>query len=208
MIRPALAALLAMLPALAADSHLIEGAVKSPVRVLIYEDLQCPDCADFRAMLDEKLLPRYAATVRFEHRDFPLAKHAWARKAAIAARFFEEQQPPLGLAFRKYCMSHQKEIDAGNFDQKLSEFATAHHVDPDQVARRPERSPLGRLGGAGFPGGRRARDRSYAHRPRQRQALHRNLPGGRRCSRHRRRAQPSEVMRRRSNASYKVWFVS
>jgi protein-disulfide isomerase len=129
MIRPALALLMASLPVFAAGSHLVEGAAQSPVRVIIYEDLQCPDCADFRVMLDQQLLPRYAATVRFEHRDFPLAKHAWARKAAIAARFFEEAQPPLGLAFRKYCMSHQPEITAENFDQQLAKFAADHGVD-------------------------------------------------------------------------------
>lgn len=121
---------LAAMPAFPASQHLIEGAAQSPVRVIIYEDLQCPDCADFRAMLDEKLLPRYAATVRFEHRDFPLAKHAWARKAAIAARFFEEAQPGLGLAYRKYSLAHLREITADNFGQRLSDFARQHGVDP------------------------------------------------------------------------------
>jgi protein-disulfide isomerase len=81
-------------------------------------------------MLDEKLLPRYAATVRFEHRDFPLAKHAWARKAAIAARFFEESQPGLGLAYRKYSLVNLREITADNFNDRLSQFAKDHGVDP------------------------------------------------------------------------------
>ena len=127
--RAALALLAASMPVWSADSHLIEGAAQSPVRVLIYEDLQCPDCADFRVMLDQKLLPRYAATVRFEHRDFPLAKHAWARQAAIAARFFEEARPELALAFRKHCMAHQSEINADNFNQQLARFASDQGVD-------------------------------------------------------------------------------
>ena len=80
--RLAAAMLLTSVTVLSAGQHLIEGAAKSPVRVLIYEDLQCPDCADFRQMMDTHLLPKYGATVTFEHRDFPLAKHAWARKAA------------------------------------------------------------------------------------------------------------------------------
>lgn len=129
----ALAALLAGLPILAADQHLVEGAAQSPVRVLIYEDLQCPDCAVFHSMLYTQLLPRYASTVRFEHRDFPLAKHAWARKAAIAARFFEETKPRLGLEFRNYAMGHQGEIAADNFNQQLAAFAKAHGTDPAQA---------------------------------------------------------------------------
>ncbi len=124
------ATIVAAMSAFPATQHLTEGAAQSPVRVIIYEDLQCPDCADFRVMLDEKLLPRYAATVRFEHRDFPLAKHAWARKAAIAARFFEEAQPGLGLAFRKFAMAHLREITADNFNDRLSGFAKEHGVDP------------------------------------------------------------------------------
>jgi len=126
----AAAMLLSSLAALAADEHLTEGAAKSPVRVIIYEDLQCPDCADFRKIMDAELLPKYAATVTFEHRDFPLAKHAWARKAAIAARYFEASQAGLGLAWRKYAMSHQGEINAANFDEKLAEFARQSGSDP------------------------------------------------------------------------------
>ena len=124
------AAILIAMSAYPATQHLIEGVAQSPVRVVIYEDLQCPDCADFRVMLDEKLLPRYASTVRFEHRDFPLAKHAWARKAAIAARFFEESKPGLGLAYRKYSLTNLREITAANFNDRLSQFAKDHDVDP------------------------------------------------------------------------------
>lgn len=115
---------------LMAAQHLVEGAPQSPVRVLIFEDLQCPDCADFRAMLDEKLLPKYATTVAFEHRDFPLAKHAWARKAAIAARFFGEQSPELGIAYRRYCFSNLPQSTPDNFGDRLTAFARQHNVDP------------------------------------------------------------------------------
>jgi protein-disulfide isomerase len=123
------AAALALTAGVLLGQHLTEGAAQSPVRMLVYEDLQCPDCAVFRTMLDEQLLPRYAAAVRFEHRDFPLAKHAWARKAAIAARFFEEAKPGLGLAYRKYAMANLRQITADNFNESLSQFAKDHSVD-------------------------------------------------------------------------------
>jgi len=129
MIRLSLAVLVASFPMFSAE-HLTEGAASSPVRVIIYEDLQCPDCAAFRVMLDKQLLPRYGATVRFEHRDFPLAKHAWARKAAIAARFFEETKPGTGLAFRQYTLGNLSDITAENFDERLGAFATKNHIDP------------------------------------------------------------------------------
>ncbi len=116
-----------------ADKHFMEGAAQSPVHVIVYEDLQCPDSAAFRRMLDEKLLPRYSSGVRLEYRDFPLPKHAWARQAAIAARFFEESRPGLGLAHRNYALSHLRQITPGNFDDRLSQFAKDHGVDRVQA---------------------------------------------------------------------------
>jgi len=118
-------------PAASAAKPLVEGQADSPVRVVIYEDLQCPDCAAFRRMVDEKLLPKYGAKVAFVHRDFPLAKHAWARKAAIAARFFTERDPELGLAYRRYTMAGQEAATAENFNDRLTAFAKAHGVDPE-----------------------------------------------------------------------------
>ena len=101
------------------------------MRAVIYEDLLCPDCADFRRMLDDKLLPRYAGKVAFVHRDFPLAKHAWARRAAIAARFFADRKPELALEYRRYAMANQGATNDANFNTRLAEFAKAHDIDPD-----------------------------------------------------------------------------
>jgi hypothetical protein len=124
---------LLILPALAsimfAQQPLIEGNAASPVRVLIYEDLQCPDCANFRAEMEKELLPRFAKTVAFEHRDFPLAKHSWARKASIAARFFATISPEMGIEFRRVTMNKLREIKPEAFDQYVGDFAAAHKID-------------------------------------------------------------------------------
>lgn len=123
-----------MIPPLAAQPAGVEGAAESPVLVLIYEDLQCPDCANFAVMLDKNLLPCFGSTVRFEHRDFPLAKHAWARQAAITARFFEETQSDLGIIYRKYALANLRTINLDNFNERLSEFAQAHGVESARAA--------------------------------------------------------------------------
>jgi protein-disulfide isomerase len=125
--------LLASTIAVSAEQPLVEGRTESKVRVLIYEDLQCPDCAAFRRMMDEKLLPRFGERVAFIHRDFPLAKHAWARKAAIAARYFAGVKPELGLAYRRHIMATIQETRADNFNDKLSAFARDNEVDPAQA---------------------------------------------------------------------------
>jgi protein-disulfide isomerase len=115
---------------LSAQQPLVEGLAESKVRVLIYEDLQCPDCADFRRMLDDKLLPRYALQVAFVHRDFPLAKHPWARKAAVAGRYFDQLKPELGLAFRRYIMAGIRETTLENFNDRVSKFARDNELEP------------------------------------------------------------------------------
>jgi protein-disulfide isomerase len=129
-------ALLALLiaPALMAQTRLVEGNAASRVRILVYEDLQCPDCADFRKMLDEKLLPKYGSQVAVEHRDFPLAKHKWAMPAAVASRYFQQQDAALAVRFRQWAMSNQKSITQENFESRLTEFAKANGSDPAKVS--------------------------------------------------------------------------
>ncbi|HTR36987.1 MAG TPA: thioredoxin domain-containing protein [Bryobacteraceae bacterium] len=128
------AAAITSVAAWAGTPHLVEGAAESHVRVIVYEDLACPDCATFRTMLDERLLPRYATTVAFEHRDFPLPKHPWARKAAIAARFLDEARSGAGLAFRKFLLANLGDINTTNFEPIFREFAERQGVDPAKAA--------------------------------------------------------------------------
>jgi protein-disulfide isomerase len=119
--------------ALPAQKPLVEGRADSPVRVIIYEDLACSDCAAFRRMMDEKILPRFGAKVAFLHRDFPLAKHPWAREAAIAARFFADQKPEAALEYRRYCLAGIEMTNVGNFNLRLATFAKAHGVDQEEA---------------------------------------------------------------------------
>lgn len=118
---------------LATPPAMVEGNASSPVRVVIYEDLQCPDCAAFRRMLDEKLLPRYGSKVAFEHRDFPLAKHSWARRAAIAGRYFLSISPALSFAWRKETMARLRTIKADTFEDWLKEFAGRNKTDASRA---------------------------------------------------------------------------
>ncbi|MCX6620406.1 MAG: thioredoxin domain-containing protein [Acidobacteria bacterium] len=121
----------------AAQPGLVEGNLKSTVRVVIYEDMQCSDCAHFRKMLDEELLPRYKATVAFEHRDFPLPKHDWARKAAAAARHFQSIEPQLNVRFRQFLFANLIKITGANFDQWLKKFARKERQDPVAALAAP-----------------------------------------------------------------------
>ena len=115
----------------------MEGDRASAVRVVAYEDLECGDCAAYRRMLDELLLPKYKKEVAFEHRDFPLPKHKWARQASIAARHFDRTDPELGVAFRKYAMQNRTEITAENFTAKVRAFAQSHRAETSPPSTTP-----------------------------------------------------------------------
>jgi protein-disulfide isomerase len=110
-----------------------EGKPGSPVRVVVYEDLQCPDCAAYRKMIDEHLLPKYGDRVAFEHRDFPLTRHKWARPAAIAARHFDSVNGALGIEFRRWAMNNIASLTADNFEVKMAGWAKSHGADPGKA---------------------------------------------------------------------------
>jgi protein-disulfide isomerase len=116
-----------------AEAPLVEGNPGSTVRIIIYEDLQCSDCAQFRLMLDQKLLPRFGSTAAFEHRDFPLPKHKWARDAAVASRYFGTLGPEMAVKWRQYAMGHQQEVTPENFREKLGAWAKQNGAAPDKA---------------------------------------------------------------------------
>jgi protein-disulfide isomerase len=151
-----------LLASVSLPAQFIEGNPSSPVHVVIYEDLQCPDCANFRAMMDKNLLPKYKSTVAFEHRDFPLPKHNWARRAAIAAKFFEGVSPEAAIDWRKQTMAKQAEITEANFKEYLSNFAKAHKVDPAKATASLEDAALTAQVEKGY---REAIARGVAHTP-------------------------------------------
>lgn len=118
-----------------ATGALIEGLADSAVRVLIYEDLACPDSATFRRMLDEKLLPKYAASVAFVHRDFPLDKHPWAMPAAAAANYFAEVKPSLGAGFRRETLASIPQISEESLAEWVKAFAKKNGANPSEAVK-------------------------------------------------------------------------
>lgn len=112
----------------------VEGNSEGTVRVVAFEDLQCKDSAVWRQMLDNVLLPRFASTIAFESRDFPLEKHHWAESAAIVCRRLTASSPTLGLDFRRYCYQHLSEITAENFPEKIVVYAEAHGLNSEDIS--------------------------------------------------------------------------
>lgn len=95
----------------------------SQVTVTVYDNLQCGDCMRFNAMLEEYLIPRYGERVKFVHRDFPLAKHAWAKAAAQAGRRFEEIGNDVAASWRRFILNRISSTTLETLPDRVREFA-------------------------------------------------------------------------------------
>lgn len=96
------------------------------VALVVFEDLECPDCARAAPLVEEAARAYRIPVIRY---DFPLPQHLWSFDAAVLARYFGAKSPALGVQFREYIFQHQQEITGANFTdgtaqkQRLRQFA-------------------------------------------------------------------------------------
>src|SRR5579872_3038984 len=114
-------------------NDIVEGNLASPVRVIIYEDMQSGRGAQFQQMLEQKLLPKYRDRVLFVHRDFPQGRHDWALEAARAARWVFTQSNQLGVFVRREVVAQQNGITDHNVKQWFVDYAYRNHLDPKAI---------------------------------------------------------------------------
>jgi protein-disulfide isomerase len=102
------------------------------VGLVVFEDLQCPDCAHAHPMLLEAAK---AANVPLIVHDFPISRHAWAFPAAIFARYFTLDSPELGMQFRTVVFQKQKDISPATLRSLAEQFAHDHGLGnlPSQI---------------------------------------------------------------------------
>jgi len=119
--------LLAGLAAGAQDKSAILRPPKgADVALVIFEDLECPDCARAAPLVEEAARTYKIPVVRH---DYPLPKHPWAYDAAILARYFDTHSKTLGNQFRDTVFQHQLEITAENLHAFAEKFGAERKVD-------------------------------------------------------------------------------
>jgi protein-disulfide isomerase len=119
-------------------AHDKASALKPPpgskVAIVIFEDLQCPDCARAHPLVHEVAKAQNVPVVRH---DFPLPKHDWSFQAAVIARYFETKSDKLAEGWRMYCYTHQDELSPDNLTAAAKKYADANNtqlpfvMDPD-----------------------------------------------------------------------------
>jgi len=154
---------------IAVDDQPFKGNPAAPVTIVEFTDFQCPSCALAQPII-EKLAAEYGDRVRLVVRDFPLAQHEFAPKAAEAAEAARAQGKYWEYAALLF--TNQKDLSL----VKLKEYATQvgldrqkfdAMLDSGQFAEKVQRDMLDgvRLGVNSTPtfyvNGRIASDRSY-----------------------------------------------
>jgi len=118
----------------AADGSRLEPPKGADVAIVIFEDLQCPDCALMHPAL---LAAAKINSVPLVIHDFPITRHVWAFPAAVLARYFSAQSAALGVEFRSAVFDDQRNLNPDNLRDFAEKFAAEHHVplppvvDPD-----------------------------------------------------------------------------
>ncbi|HXY10949.1 MAG TPA: thioredoxin domain-containing protein [Terriglobales bacterium] len=93
------------------------------VAIVVFEDLECPDCRRAAPLLEEAAKTYKIPLVTH---DFPLPFHKWSFEAAVIARYFDSQSKALGHEYRSYIFEHQPEITAENLRTFSDRFAAEH----------------------------------------------------------------------------------
>jgi protein-disulfide isomerase len=130
-----------------AEGHAALGARDAPVTIIEFTDLQCPFCARFSAQTFPELQKKYIDTgkVRFVTRDLPLAFHAQAVPAAVAARCAGDQGKY--WEYRERLFAGQKDLGDVAYNKLAAEiqldakaFATCRAAPENKAAAEADRS--------------------------------------------------------------------
>ena len=120
--------------AFAADASSLKPPRGAKAAIVMFEDLQCPDCARADSMVREVAAAHKVPVVLY---DFPLPMHNWAFEAAVWARYFDHISSDLGNDFRKFIYANQLQVSRDNLLQWAQKFAVENKTtvpsdkDPD-----------------------------------------------------------------------------
>lgn len=118
----------AFLPAVAQED--VNPVLRPPkgarVAIVLFEDLQCPDCRRAAPLVEEAAKTYKIPVVRH---DFPLPFHTWSFEAAVLARYFDVHSKAMGNEFRDYIFANQLEVTPQNLRAFAEKFAAEHKVD-------------------------------------------------------------------------------
>lgn len=109
----------------AGDTSVLRPPKGSKVALLVFEDLQCPDCARAAPLLHEAAKQYNIPLVQY---DFPLPMHNWSFEAAVNARYFDTKSKKIGDDYRLYIFQNQPQITKENLRGMTERFAEQNKI--------------------------------------------------------------------------------
>jgi protein-disulfide isomerase len=109
----------------AADTSMLKPPKGSKVAIIVFEDLECPQCARAAPLLHDAS-KKY--NVPLVQHDFPLKQHPWSFEAAVNARYFDTLSIKLGDEYRLYVFQSQNYITKQNLRGITEKWAQDHKV--------------------------------------------------------------------------------
>jgi uncharacterized lipoprotein YbaY len=94
------------------------GVETAPVRIIVFDDLECPYCAHLNAALIPAVLNRYKELVRVVYMDFPSPEHPWALRAAIDTSCLAKQSS--AAYWKAIDTIHSRAAELGGKDRSLA----------------------------------------------------------------------------------------
>lgn len=105
------------------DTSMLRPPKGAKVAIIVFEDLECPQCARAAPMLHEAA-KKYDIPL-IQH-DFPLRQHPWSFEAAVNARYFDTKSPKLGDEYRLYIFQNQNFVTKQNLQGMTEKWAEQH----------------------------------------------------------------------------------
>ena len=115
------------LVAVAQDGSVLKPPAGASVAIVVFEDLECPMCAQ-RAPLFDQAAKTY--NVPLVIHDFPLRMHPWSFDAAVDAKYFEEKYgKAVSDQYRLFIYQYQPQITKDNRRSYTERFASEHKLE-------------------------------------------------------------------------------
>ncbi len=117
------------------DSAPSTGPENAPIQIYVFSDFECPYCRQEAKVLRQGIDKEYAKDIRIIFKNFPLTPiHPWARGAAIDGSCIAQQNGEAFWKFHDWIYEHQTEINLGNVNDKVNEFAHSQNLDTNKLA--------------------------------------------------------------------------
>jgi len=106
------------------------GAPDAPLSLVMFSDMECPQCKAEVESLRKNLPAAFPTQVRVYFMDFPLSSlHPWASQAAVTGRCVLQQGGPQFWSYIDWIYANQGDIKLDNLRAKAEQFAKDDKLD-------------------------------------------------------------------------------